>query len=90
MRLRSVLAFIPLCLGLVACESHDKAVRGQATLSLELQKTLQPGATLYVIARKPGQLAGPPLAVKRIGPPLPGRFRAFGQRSHDAGWRVRR
>lgn len=48
----------------------DPTIRGQAQLDVELQKTLTPNATLFVIARKVGQVAGPPLAVKRYAPPL--------------------
>ena len=60
-----------LSIGAIACRSEGPpSIRGQATLSIELQKTLKPTATLYVIARRPGTLTGPPVAVKRFPPPL--------------------
>jgi hypothetical protein len=55
------------------CHSADHAeqsISGQAQLSVELQRTLKPTAALYVIARRPGALTGPPLVVKRFAPPL--------------------
>jgi hypothetical protein len=52
------------------CEEKTKTVQGKALLSAELQKTLKPTAVLYIIARHPGEVAGPPLAVKRFPAPL--------------------
>lgn len=55
-----------------SCEKKGAAgkLSGQVTLSVELQKTLQDSAALYVIARRPGEPSGPPLAVKRFAGPL--------------------
>jgi hypothetical protein len=55
---------------IAAVAAATPAIQGQARLSVEHQKTLKETATLYVIARKPGEPVGPPLAVKRIAPPL--------------------
>jgi hypothetical protein len=64
-------AFLCAILSTAACKSETApTLRGEATLSVELQKTLTPSATLYVIARRPGEITGPPLAVKRFAPPL--------------------
>jgi hypothetical protein len=52
------------------CEEKPKSIAGKATLSIELQKTLKPTAVLYLIARRPGENAGPPLAVKRFPQPI--------------------
>jgi hypothetical protein len=52
------------------CEAENHSIRGQVQLSVELQRTLKPTAALYVIARRPGELTGPPYLVKRFAPPL--------------------
>lgn len=52
------------------CNSEDHSIRGQVQLSVDLQRTLKPTAALYVIARRPGELTGPPYLVKRFAPPL--------------------
>jgi hypothetical protein len=68
---------LPLVLlALTACDpsgytrAKPAVIRGQLKLSPELQRTLKETATLYLIARRPGEITGPPFAVKRFGPPL--------------------
>ena len=55
---------------LFACKNEEKAIRGVIRISPEIQAKIQPGAVLYVIARPEGAAGGPPLAVKRVPPPL--------------------
>lgn len=49
-------------------EATDPAasIRGRVEVGAELSGQLPPGATLFVIARRAGATAGPPLAVRRI------------------------
>lgn len=69
--MRFTIVFTALLSLLVSgCESKDQAVHGKIQLSLELQKQLKPTAALYLIARRPGEITGPPLAVVKFGQPL--------------------
>jgi hypothetical protein len=48
----------------------EKKVGGMIEISPELQKKIKPDAVLYLIARREGEVSGPPVAVKRFTQPL--------------------
>jgi hypothetical protein len=57
-------------LTLVSCTQSEKKITGTIEISPELQKTIKSDAVLYIVARREGETAGPPVAVKRFTQPF--------------------
>jgi hypothetical protein len=62
--------FLTSALSLAACTKNEKKIVGTIKITPELQKKISPDAVLYIVAKKSGQTAGPPVAVRRMPQPL--------------------
>jgi len=52
------------------CFKSDKNVSGMVRIDEELKAKIAPNAVLYIIVRQAGATSGPPVAVRRVSPPL--------------------